>query len=226
MNPNNQMGEFCMSLKLLTQGTRVEIKSHTDDSPYITTVESVVGNESILLDIVRLGGSEARLSENKSYVLRFYVASGVIKYSGMLRGYRKKGTIDYMLFQTLGQGEKVQRRQAFRLPCGEDTDLTLIENVEDERINIKGFIRDISSGGVRVLTKEEIDPSNLIELTLPFVSEKFWVFATILLKQPIEEPDAAYRWAYGMEFIGLSEEDSEKISLYVFNKQQASRSRK
>ena len=215
-----------MSLKLMQQGTRVEIKSNYDDSPYITVVERVVGDESILLDIMRRGGTEMRLSENKSYVLRFFSASGMFKFSAVLHGYRKVDGADYMLFRTSGNGERVQRRQAFRLPCGENVDLQIIENIEDDRINIKGFIRDISSGGVRLLTKEELDPSHLIEITLPFIGEDFWVFGTVLLKQPLNEVDAAYKWAYGMEFIGLSQEDTEKISQYVFSKQQASRARK
>jgi c-di-GMP-binding flagellar brake protein YcgR len=216
-------GTLIFMLSNIAQGTRVEIKSHYDDSPYITTVESASAGGEVLLDVMRLGGSETRLSENKPYVLRFYTERGVFKYSAVLRGYTRKEKIDYMQFQTSGEGEKVQRRQAFRLPCGEDVNLCIIENVEDERVMLKGYIRDISSGGVKLLTQHELDASNLLEITLRFIGEEFRVFGTILLKQPIKEPDAIYDWAYGIEFIGISEEDSEKISMYVHQKQHESR---
>ncbi|MCL1882857.1 MAG: PilZ domain-containing protein [Defluviitaleaceae bacterium] len=210
-----------MSLKFVKQGTKVDIRSHYgDDSPYITSVDTVMENGRVLVDIMRLGGDETRLSENKSYTLRFFSERGLFRYEATLRGYMKKGKYDYMLFQTEDDGKRIQRRQAFRLSCGLDVEFDILG---DEIVTQKGFVRDISSGGVRLLTKEELNPSHLIQLKLPMVAPDFWVYCAILAKNAIVE--ARYKWQYGIEFIGATDADTEKLTSYVYAEQQKARAR-
>jgi c-di-GMP-binding flagellar brake protein YcgR len=208
----------------MKQGTRVEIKGSYDDTPYITTVDSVLENGRFLLDIMRSGGNETRLSSNKPYELRFFSQRGVFKYSAVLRGYMKKGNFDFMLFHTVDPGQKIQRRQSFRLLCGEDVSFNIIENSDSVSDPVAGYIRDISSGGVRLLSKTELDLSHLIQLHLPMIDEGFWVYCAILSKKDLFE-EAKYKWQYGVEFIGATDADTEKIVKYVHNEQQKSRSR-
>jgi c-di-GMP-binding flagellar brake protein YcgR len=221
----------------MKHGTRVEVKSRDDSSPYITTVESVTEkNNCVLLDVMRAGGVETRLSPQKPYVLRFFSERGVFKFATVLRGYVKKGHYEYMLFQADDDGEKIQRRQSFRLSCGIDVDFDVLISPdtpdeepdpdfipEEIRVPKKGFIRDISSGGVRLLTTEQHDACNLIEFHLPMVADDFKVFGTILSKQAIYE--AKYMWQYGVEFIGASDADVEKITMFVHNEQHKLRAR-
>jgi c-di-GMP-binding flagellar brake protein YcgR len=212
-----------MSLKYVKQGTRVEVKNRDDDSPYITTVKEVLERGKLLVDIMQLGGVETRLSTGREYTLRVMSEAGVFKFAATLNGYSKKGHYDYMLFQTHNDGEKIQRRQAFRLPCCEDVEYAVVEGIESASELQKGFIRDISSGGVRLLTKNEIDASQLVQLKLPMISPDFWVYCAILTKQRIT--DAKYKWQYGIEFIGATTADTEKITAYLHVEQRKLRSR-
>ncbi|MCL2387990.1 MAG: flagellar brake protein [Defluviitaleaceae bacterium] len=209
-------------LSYMQKGTRVEAKNHLDDTPYITTVEELLEDGRVLLNIVRHGGLETRLSENKPYTLRFYCERGVFRFAATLLGYTRKGGKESMLFQTTDNGEKIQRRQSFRMSCGEEIELCMVENVEDEKIYYKGLIRDISGGGVKLLTTYEIDASHLVELKLPAIAPDFWVYGTILTKQEIHE-DAKYSWQYGLEFIGQSNEDTDKIMHFIHEEQQKAR---
>lgn len=213
-----------MSLKYMTKGTRVEVKSQIESTPYFTTVQDVMDGGRILLDIMRLGGEETRLSENKPYVLRFFSDRGVFKFTAVLRGFVRKGHYDYMLFKTSDDGEKIQRRQSFRLACGEEVEFSIVDG-EQVGEPQKGFVRDISSGGVRMLCKDDVDASQLIKISLPMIAPNFTLFAAILSKQEISE-DAKYMWQYGIEFIGATNADMEKIVMYVHSEQQKARARK
>lgn len=221
MRPDN--GEK-MSLKFMKHGTRVEVKSHYDDSPYITIVESVLENGYLLLDIMRLGGSEMRLSVNRPYSLRFFSERGVYKFTAVLHGYMRKGIFDYMLFQTSDSGEKIQRRQSYRLACGKVVEFNVLQDIVNEAPAQKGFIRDISSGGVRLLSNDELDASRLLRIQLPMIKEGFWVYGAILSKQQLTE--AKYKWRYGIEFVGATATDTEKIIMYVHNEQRKAMARK
>ncbi|MCL1878561.1 MAG: flagellar brake protein [Defluviitaleaceae bacterium] len=212
-----------MSLRFIADRTRVEVKNELNDMPYITTVNSVMEErQCVLLDIMRLGGKEVRLAAGRPYTLRFFTERGVFSFSGVMRGFIKKGDFDFMLFQTSGEAKKIQRRQSFRLACGVDIEFTTIDG--EIVMPHKGFIRDISSGGIRLLTVEEINPTHLVQLQLPMIDEKFWVYGTILSKREVPE-EAKYNWQHGIEFVGLTNAETEKVIKYVHNEQQKSRAR-
>ncbi|MCL2577303.1 MAG: flagellar brake protein [Defluviitaleaceae bacterium] len=212
-----------MALNFIEMGTRVEVISSASNPPYVTTVAAVMEDGRVLLDIMRLGGEEKRLDPKLQYILRFFTERGIIKFPAVMRGYVKKGNYDYMFFQTSGTAEKIQRRQAFRLSCGIDVDFLVLSDTEEVAEN-QGFLRDISSGGVRLLTKNKLDEGQLLQLKLPMIKPDFNLYAMILSIKEISE--AKYLWQYGVEFVGTSEADEEKIVMYVHNEQHKARSRK
>ncbi|MCL1844921.1 MAG: flagellar brake protein [Defluviitaleaceae bacterium] len=212
-----------MSLRFIADRTRVEVKNELNDMPYITTVNSVMEErQCVLLDIMRLGGEEVRLQVGRPYSLRFFSERGVFSFSGVMRGFVKKGNYDFMLFQLSGEGKKIQRRQSFRLACGIDIEFNTIDG--DITMPHKGFIRDISSGGIRLMTVEEINETHLVQLQLPMIDEKFWVYGTILSKREVSG-EAKYNWQHGVEFVGLTEAETEKVIKYVHSEQHKSRQR-
>lgn len=208
-----------MSLKYMNHGTRVEVRGHGGDTPYITTVYELLDNGCVHLDISRLGGEETKLPVNKPYTLRFFSERGVYKFPAVLRGYTEKGSFEYLLFQTSTDGEKIQRRNSFRLNCGEEIEFTIADSDDPPQT---GLIRDISGGGIRLLTKNALDKSKLIRIPLFMISEEFWTYGAILLAAETSE-QAKYFWQYGIEFIGMTERDTEKIVQYVHSEQRKSR---
>jgi c-di-GMP-binding flagellar brake protein YcgR len=212
-----------VSLTFIQDRTRVEVKNAQNDMPYITTVNSVLTERKcVLLDIMRLGGKEVRLGVGQPYSLRFFTERGVFNFSSVMRGFVKKGHYDFMLFQTTGEAQKIQRRQSFRLSCGFDINFNAIDG--DITMPHKGLIRDISSGGIRLLTVEELNETHLVQLQLPMIADNFWVYGTVLSKRQLTD-EAKYNWQHGVEFIGLTEGETEKIVKYVHAEQHKSRAR-
>jgi len=201
----------------------MEIIGPEEENPYFTVVNEVYDDGKLLVDVMRLGGEETRLTVNRQYALRFFTERGVYRFMALLIGYKNKGQYDFMLFNIVGEGEKIQRRKSFRLTCGEEITFTFME---DDKGNMNGFIRDISSGGVRLLTMDEIEEGKLLRLQLQFVGPGFSGYGAVLSKTAVTDVEAKYRWQYGIEFIGLSEPDTEKIVSYVHHEQQKQRARK
>jgi c-di-GMP-binding flagellar brake protein YcgR len=197
----------------MKQGTQVDVRDKSGFTPYITTVESVMDDERILLNIIRMGGNETRLSVGKTYTLHFFSPEGVYKYEADLRGYMQVDSNDYMFFQTIGDGERIQRRESFRLICNEEIAFYVVENSDEEPKISKGFIRDMSCGGICLLTEDELSASKLLNVKLPMIEPDFELYAAILSKKAVSEEK--FKWQYGIEFIGSTDSNTEKMESYV-----------
>ncbi|MCL1877538.1 MAG: PilZ domain-containing protein [Defluviitaleaceae bacterium] len=214
-----------MSLVAVQNGTRVEIRRNEKDSmPYLTTVGSVLEEGRVLLDVIRIGGEELRLPEATQFVVRFFTEGGVYIYPSLMRGYMVKGEYEFMVFQTHGDGERVQRRQAYRLRCGQDTDFKLFDRLGSVLSIESGSIRDISSGGVRLYAMNELEINSHLYVQLPMIGGGLWSHGTVLSKDRLQ--DAKYNWQYGVEFMGMSDNYTESITQYVLLEQQKARARK
>lgn len=211
-------------LSAMQQGTRVEIKRDAQDSlPYLTTVGTVLDGGRVFLDVVRMGGEEIRLNEGAAYVVRFFTERGVFRYASTLLKYEFKGDYEFMLFQTTGDGEKMQRRQSYRLPCGLETEYKTFDDAGTMKSSETGFIRDISSGGVRLLANVELNVNDLLQIKIPIIDD-YWAYGTLLSMSEISE--AKFKWQYGIEFMGMSDAYTEKITKFVLAEQQKARARK
>lgn len=212
-----------MTMTSLPHGTRVEIKRDVNDTlPYLTTVASSLSDKIVLLDIIRIGGEEARLSENSQFVVRFFTERGVYKFDSLLNGYTKKGEYEFMMFRTLGAPERIQRRQAYRLPRGEENEYKVFDKLGAVKSVEKGLIRDISSSGIRMYTTPEFEINDLLYVQLPMI-DNHWSYGTVLSKR--EMTDSKYKWQYGIEFMGMTEMYTEKIIKFVLTEQQKARAR-
>jgi len=213
-----------MSIKFITPNARVEITNKLDSTTHISTVKDVLERGRILLDVMRVGGKEVRLPTRDDYALRIICEAGIYKFPAELKGYVRKGHFEYLMFQVTGEGEKIQRRQQYRLSCAYDVEYGLSDGVEPAAAFETGMIRDISSGGVKLVTKQELDGGQLIQLKLPMVLANFWVYGVVLTKNEI--PEAKYKFQYGIELIGVTEAGTDKIAAFVHAEQFKARARK
>jgi c-di-GMP-binding flagellar brake protein YcgR len=203
----------------MKQGTRVEVKSFGDSSPYITTVESVIEkNNCVLLDIMRTGGVEVRLSSGKPYVLRFFSDRGVFKFTCVMRGYIKKGHFDYMLFNAADDGEKIQRRQAFRFNCGIPVSFSIIYSSGQQAGREDGLISDLSAGGAKIFTNKNLHTGYLLNISIPLGEGLVVAFGDVRTKTELPS-QSKYHFQYGIRFAMMPESDQEQIIRFMYKMQ-------
>jgi|GEM_PF-845533 len=233
-----------MSLLLMDVGTCVEVRGVVDSTPYATAVHEVLEEGRVLLNIPVQDGKDQRLPTNKPYYLRCFSAKGVYRFTTVLSGYFTKAGQDYMLLQSSDDGEKVTSRQSFRLICSETANFRMLDDgyVGPDQ---EGSIRDVSSGGVRLKTVEELEARQLLQIDLPMISPDFKMTGIILAKTSINEAarfslaeslfgknvsssskkkddneSVKYLWQYGIAFVGATDEEVERIIMHVHNEQQ------
>jgi len=197
----------------------------------------------VLLNIPRIDNKEKRLPTNKPYFLRFFSGKGVFRFTVVLCGYVGKGGAEYMMFQTADDGEKIMNRQSFRLNCSEQVTFCVADGAYLGPPQT-GSIRDISSGGIRLKTLDELELRQLLQIDIPMIFPDFRPNGLILSKQNINEAarislieqlrgknltkqsdsgKVKYMWQYGIAFVGATDEEMEQIIMHVHNKQQIKR---
>jgi len=85
---------------------------------------------------------------------------------------------------------------------------------------LKARSKDISAGGIRLMTPGQLDCDTVLELKffLPGSKEMIYVTGRVVWTDKFEAGTLGAAEAYdsGIEFIGIDPEDREKINQYVF----------
>ncbi|CRZ34543.1 c-di-GMP-binding flagellar brake protein YcgR [Herbinix hemicellulosilytica] len=188
-----------------------------------------------------------------SYRLYFYTEKGLYQCNGhMLNIYREKN-MPMVIMKLTSDLEKVQRRKYFRLECVHDIlyrriteeELTLEQKLiydnsvtpqEQAEIRKKlaeitgkwtnGCITDLSGGGCRFNSKEELKPGDKILLKLSFTVKnqlkKLEITSVIIASEKMYRRTGFYE--HRVEFEGISPKDREDLIKYIFEQERKRRS--
>ena len=122
---------------------------------------------------------------------------------------------------TLPNFDSKNRRAYFRMPCDIETDFVYLKTNDLGRFvgaeQHSGCIRDLSGGGIRLITYAEMDINDRIMITMHLDDEVLFLTGDIQAKQSIPQED--YKMKYGIKFVDISDLDQEKIIHYLFIQQ-------
>ncbi len=111
----------------------------------------------------------------------------------------------------------LERRKFPRLNLSVDIEYSVIG--KESYLKGEGSTKNISSGGICVIVYEKIDIGDILSLVInlpagerPIQTEGrvVWIGDFILSEEKISS------WDAGIEFTGISEDDSQRLSKYVF----------
>jgi len=88
-------------------------------------------------------------------------------------------------------------------------------NFSDEMYS--GIIRDLSGGGIKMVTKIDIEAHGIIKFNMQIDSKDYELFGKIMFKK--HDWHALQPYTYGIMFLGISEADRETLILYLHNLQ-------
>lgn len=204
-------------------------------------------------------GKLTPLSVGEEYILYIYTKKSIYMCRALAesRGYEKK--ISIIIFRILSDLVKVQRRQYYRLNINFDIEFhvytheelkvyrTLLEDKvdsEEERdklINVlidleennieKGLVLDISGGGMRFQSKDQLIKDDFINLYFSLITNS--IKKEYNIQAIVIESSKSYNKIYDdknvyenrVQFVNISKEDRENIIRFIFYEQRKRRQR-
>ncbi|MCT4606741.1 MAG: PilZ domain-containing protein [Marinisporobacter sp.] len=147
---------------------------------------------------------------------------GVYAFKGKIIGRKKTSGISYMKVERIGDIFRVQRREFFRLDVVLNAKIRAIELEDHEKI-ILALTKDISGGGLRVISKEPLELGSTIEISIESGKETFVLKGKILRCTPYKDEGSKYDFDIGISLDDASEKVREKIISFIFDYQRKMR---
>lgn len=218
-----------MDLSYLKVGVDVEIYSLDQNSlrePYRSKIEKIISNKEIVILAPMVKGKIVKLSEHIKYGIVFKTRSCIFKSVIKVKDYFIKDGICFIKICTLEETKKLQRRQCFRLSTKVQVNFDIVDRNDeevfflDEPLLSTGITEDISSGGMKFLSNEELEIDKLIKCEFILNNKPMITIGKVLFMEELEKSiDNKYEYCYKVRFEAIQREDKEFISKYIFNEQ-------
>ena len=179
---------------------------------YLSKVEDCRKN-IVLIHTPISYGVYVKLPSDKIYSVKFIGKKGILRHNAAIKKHKSEGAVQFTEIKLLCGGECIQQRDLFRLPCTIPFRFSVrAENepgTEFFRGIYEGVIRDLSGGGMKIVTKHNLAVKDIIKFNLQL--EKVFFELTGEIKYKIHNPRNIKAYTYGIMFSGLNEAVRERI---------------
>lgn len=207
-------------------GDRLEIRykdKEFSEKVYISQVQNIINENKIVIYAPITYGALAKLQKKAIFNFLFFTDKGIISFDGQVESYTKKEGFNLIIIEFISEGEKVQRRGSFRFSCILPFNFYILsdnpdksDSTEEDKI-YSGIVKDISAGGLRFITNEEIDEKKIIKSLLDLDKEVLISIGNIIQRHTF--PKSTYKYQYRVKFIDISSIEQEKIVQFIFAEQ-------
>jgi c-di-GMP-binding flagellar brake protein YcgR len=232
-----------MDLNLLTAvrpGDKLEIhhiNKLNQDVILDTNVYDIISEDEFLI--------HNPLKEGKLYMIPLSIVVtvfakrpeyGVIAFKIQLMKRKKVGNVYTIVCKVTSNFIKQQRRNFFRVNTYQDIDIYYMKTaegeevkyyifdpdaVDEEEVDLKVTITDISGGGVGLRSKVPLEEGTFIYGNLKFLQHNIELVGKVVRCVPSHKFEGTYE--LGILYVDMPPEDIRHITAYVFNKQQQAR---
>ena len=176
----------------------------------------------------KVDGKTARLNTDTFYEVRLFGETAEYRFKVKFIKHDEFDGFPITRFKLMHDGEKVLRRNAFRLNLDTMVMFSVVKEDGNQSDKIEGRVADLSSGGVRILTNLELDKGELLNLSIQLGNDLIIAFGDIRFSAeasppPLrgigKNPHPRYTRQYGVSFVMLADSDEEKVIQYISRKQ-------
>lgn len=228
-----------MLSKIITPGDRIEItkpviKKNTEEKtrPFISQVYDILEDDQIKIAMPMVEGKIIPLPVHGRFDMCFFTQGGLYQSKAIITDRYKENGLYILIAEITSELRKFQRRQYFRLVYTMDikfkkvTDEELEAAISDESEMkylitfdmLDGISLDISGGGIRFTSYEEIkrDTNIVLSINIGITEEVICgVAANIISAGRVQNRKKIYE--YRAEFLNMRNSDREKLIKFIFD---------
>lgn len=213
-----------MKSKWFKPGQRVEL--HIDTSKGIlnlpTHFEHVTENgEYIVAAPFYKGHLYPFLAREHVEMFSVVEGTGIISCEVIVERRLKNGDIALLLLEKISDVRKTQRRKHYRLPTLLDAELVVPQRPELSKIH--AVSRDLSAGGMRLVTPKELYEREHVKLQVDLNGEVLSLHSSVLESIPMSAQSLRFDTRFEFDDLDLNQERT--IVAYIFEEQRKRRRR-
>ena len=176
----------------------------------------------------KVDGKTARINSDSFYEIRLFADTAEYRYKVKFIKHDEIDGFPITRFKLMHDGEKILRRNAFRINLDTMVLYSVVQDDGNQSDKIEGRVVDLSSGGAKILTNQELDRGELLNLSIQLDNHLIIAFGDVRFAAPApptffrgigKNPRPRYTYQYGISFVMLSDTDEEKIIQYMYRKQ-------
>lgn len=222
--------------------------------PYVSQLLDFGDTDTIHISAPMINSQIHLLHPSSKYNLCFYTNKGLYQCTCEAIEKYKDNNIDVFTVRLTSNLEKIQRRKYYRLEMAHDIEYRLISDQEQvtqqrlqsetldttekeilekklkewDRIWEKAIITDLSGGGIRFNSRNDLKAGDIIRVKLEFVTggkpKKLIVDSKIVSSSKLIHVSGVYE--YRVEFINIQQKDREDLIKYIFEQERLRRKNK
>ena len=199
--------------KYIKTGDRIEIIEK--QTIMFSQVENTINLREFLIRTPVINGSLAEISVSGALSLVIFTEKGMLRFSASVIESLKQEGFSLLHVKLTSDGERVQRRDYYRLNCKAPFFFTAIKDPNDdfdtENASL-GLIEDISGGGARLACNLPMTENEIVRGLIELDDEKALIAGKVLDAQTKFNE---YKYQYRIRFLGLPDKDLEIIKRYI-----------
>ncbi len=213
----------------VTLGDKIELTKKTEITEadtYYSMIYEILDDKKIMIQAPIEAGRIIPLEKEIIYYACIYTDRGLYRGEVELTRRLKDGKLHYLELTLITPMKKYQRRQYYRMNCilsfqyfMEDQDIV------DEDHKYQGTLLDISGGGIRFSTDQQLNAEARIKCHLKLKLTDYSIeleAAGVVLQSKVIEPDQDH-FQNRVMFDELGLEDREKIIKFIFEEERRRR---
>lgn len=147
--------------------------------------------------------------------------AGVISCDVVVERRLKNGDVILLLLERISDIRRTQRRKHYRLPTLLDAEVIANERTEMHRIH--AVTRDLSAGGMRMVTPEKLFEKEHVKLKVDLNGDELSLHSSVI--ESISLPTESLRFDTRFEFSNIALDQERMIVAYIFEEQRKRRRR-
>ena len=214
------MGVINMYLDQLKSSARVLIQ-RPGDGPhdgFMCKIVTLLNDQQLLIHAPKQDGQLVKLPVGDRFILRVMSDVSIYHFKAVLMAYLKEDGFDVVKFRVTDEGEKVQRRDAFRFNCAVVVEFATVSNSGQMGDSEKGLVIDLSAGGLKLNSNKFMQVRDFLNISMQLDDDLIVAFGEVCSMKDIPDNDK-YKYQYGIKFAMMPATDQEKIVRYIYRAQ-------